>query len=234
MRWSAVAFAQACWDILKDRVQDFANPEPDLKSDATGDDRKSVMARLRAAADSTLRDSEARIGGASDRSGTRLIDHSQREFKRLQINLIKDEPKFGGLLTKWRKQNVSLIKSMQADRLSRVEELLKNNAGMRVETLTKALQEQFDDVTPRQAELIARDQTLKLNAQVTQERHAAAGITEFFWTTSNDERVRASHRALDGKRFEYAEPPLVDGRRLLPGEDYQCRCIPFPILPELS
>jgi len=75
---------------------------------------------------------------------------------------------------------------------------------------------------------------LKLNAQITQVRHEAAGVTEFIWRTSKDERVRADHEILDGKRFRYDEPPIVDrrrGDRALPGVYFQCRCIAEPVIP---
>lgn len=90
------------------------------------------------------------------------------------------------------------------------------------------------DVTQSRAELIARDQVLKLNAEVTQKRHEAAGIVEFVWSTSRDERVRPDHKVLEGKRYRYDDPPVVDrrrGTRGLPGIHFQCRCVAIPVIP---
>ena len=52
------------------------------------------------------------------------------------------------------------------------------------------------------------------------------GIKKAVWRTSADERVRASHEARDGKEFELSEGlySSVDGKTLLPGTDYNCRC----------
>ena len=75
----------------------------------------------------------------------------------------------------------------------------------RVEEVAKSIRD-MGDVTRSRAELIARDQVLKLNAEVTQRRHEAAGITEFVWSTSRDERVRPDHKALEGKRYRYDDP----------------------------
>lgn len=63
----------------------------------------------------------------------------------------------------------------------------------------------------------------KLNAQITQQQQADAGVTEYVWRTVGDGRVRESHRHLNGKQFKYSDSPVVDtktGRRANPGEDY--------------
>ena len=57
-----------------------------------------------------------------------------------------------------------------------------------------------------------------------------AGIEEYIWSTTGDERVRDSHRELNGKKFRWDTPPEnSDGRACHPGEDYQCRCIGRPV-----
>ena len=108
-------------------------------------------------------------------------------------------------------------------------------AGTRVEDLRKQIRERFD-VTRSKADLLARDQVLKLNAQITQTRQRQAGISEYRWSASNDERVREYHRELDGSIFRWDDPPITneDGDRNAPGEDYQCRCVAIPILPPLD
>jgi len=62
---------------------------------------------------------------------------------------------------------------------------------------------------------------------IQQERQQALGAETYIWRTSQDSRVRASHRALDGTIQRWDTPPIVDektGRRAHPGEDFQCRC----------
>jgi SPP1 gp7 family putative phage head morphogenesis protein len=116
------------------------------------------------------------------------------------------------------------------------------SAGERVEGLRDKLQERFA-VSQSKADLIARDQVLKLNGQVTRERQKASGITEYIWTTARDERVRGNpnglypnsshdHYSLDGTRQRWDAPPQVadDGTTAHPGEDYQCRCVAAPVL----
>lgn len=105
--------------------------------------------------------------------------------------------------------------------------------GIRVEEVRQKIEERLGIVRAR-AEFIARDQTLKLYGQVQEARQTDAGIEEYTWSTSEDERVRPRHQALDGTTQRWDSPPIVDektGRRAHPGGDYQCRCAAIPILP---
>ncbi|MFI2130386.1 minor capsid protein [Lysinibacillus fusiformis] len=64
---------------------------------------------------------------------------------------------------------------------------------------------------------------------MTAERHQNIGIEKFTWYDSADELVRKSHKELSGKVFSYDDPPTVNGRVVLPGEDYRCRCVAIPV-----
>ncbi len=151
----------------------------------------------------------------------------------------------------FRKENTDLITSIPEDMIDDVSATLEKawDAGKRVESLSADIQEAFGS-SKKRADLIARDQTLKLNSQISKTRAQASGITRYVWSTSNDERVRGNpsglypnpsktgktrpdHYHLDGKTFSYSDPPVVDestGRRANPGEDYQCRCTAAPVL----
>ena len=103
-----------------------------------------------------------------------------------------------------------------------------------MEEIARELQE-ATGATKARAQLLARDQVLRVNSQLTQDRHEAAGITEYVWSASRDVRVRRRHKELDGTRHRYDDPPIVDertGRRAHPGQDIQCRCCPIPVLPD--
>ncbi len=103
------------------------------------------------------------------------------------------------------------------------------NFGLRVEDLKEQLRER-GDVTEARAELIARDQTLKLNGAITEIRQKEAGVDSYVWSTSLDERVRPEHASLEGQTFAWSSPPSVGH----PGEDFQCRCVAVPVIPELA
>ena len=135
----------------------------------------------------------------------------------------------------FRAGNLKLIKSLCQEHVERVGKVLAAaGRGTRVEEIAQELQD-ATGATKARAQLLARDQLLKLNSQVTQDRHRAAGIEEYVWSASRDVRVRKRHKDLDGTRQRYDDPPIVDertGRRAHAGEDYQCRCVAIPILPD--
>jgi len=136
----------------------------------------------------------------------------------------------------WRHHNLSLIHKLAEEKVQRVRTVLEESPGSRVEDLASRIQTETGTARSH-AELLARDQTLKLNGEIAQARHKAAGVTEYVWKTSRDERVRSRHKALEGTRHAYSEPPVVDektGRRAHPGGDYSCRCTADPVLPGIE
>lgn len=143
-------------------------------------------------------------------------------------------PRLGEAMEAWRTANVGLIRSIGEQYLDQVQELVTTatTQGIRAEALAEALVERLG-VAQSRAELIARDQILKANAQLSYERMQRVGITSYVWSTSKDSRVREGHRALEGQTFRFDDPPVVDpesGRRASPGEDFQCRCVARPAL----
>lgn len=127
--------------------------------------------------------------------------------------------------------NIQLIKSIRTQYLDKVQNAVMQ--AMVQGTLNKDLAEQIkklgEDVESR-AMLIARDQSSKLNAALTRARHEEAGIKKYMWSTSGDERVRASHAEKDGQIFEYTNPPADTGH---PGHDVNCRCVQIPVLDDI-
>lgn len=182
--------------------------------------KRPLLARLQEVADATAR-------------ATRT-EWAKQMKAAVGVDLPDAEPALAPAFKRFRDENVDLIRSLAADKVARVREILTDaGAGTRVEEIARAVRESTD-ATRSRAALIARDQVLKLNSEVTQERHKAAGVESYVWRTSRDERVREAHRALDGKTFRYDDPPVVDprrGDRAHPGQHYQCRCIGEPIIP---
>jgi SPP1 gp7 family putative phage head morphogenesis protein len=172
----------------------------------------------------------------------------------LTIDLRRDEPTVASLINGFRERNINLIESgimaplarprlrpsLLADVSRTVEEA--HASGLRVEGLAAQLRDRFE-VSDSRAELIARDQVLKLNGQINQARQTAAGVTRYRWSTSKDERVRvvnpktgrgSDHAHLEGTPQSWDAPPITNestGETNHPGEDYQCRCIAIPIEP---
>lgn len=128
------------------------------------------------------------------------------------------------------KENVGYITTIADDYLDDVEKIVREgvNSGITAKQIRKQLVEQME-VTESRAQFIAVDQTGSILGQMTAERHQSIGLERFQWDTSGDERVRDSHRKLDGEVFSYDDPPTVGGRKVLPGEDYRCRCVAIPV-----
>jgi len=132
-----------------------------------------------------------------------------------------------------RKANVGLITGIDVKQTLQLGDLFKSAQaqGIRHEELITQVQEIVGTGKSR-ATLIARDQTVKHNAATQQAQAKAAGITRYRWTITRDEATRPMHRALDGKEFSYAQPPVTNknGDHNAPGEDFQCRCLASPII----
>lgn len=143
------------------------------------------------------------------------------------------------LAERWVRQNVDLIKVDERVRRE-LEAFLSGplRSGLSQRELRDRLQERFD-LGLRRAQLIARDQTLKLAGQLNEQRQRQIGARRYVWTTSGDERVRDDHAELDGRVFEWDDPPATNAsevrrgrpeRRGHPGSDYQCRCVAEVVL----
>lgn len=131
--------------------------------------------------------------------------------------------------------NTSLIQSIASESFRKVETMVYQGFqdGTRVEDISKQVLKFVDPSvgnTRARANLIARDQVSKLNGNLTYSRQTDLGIKRYVWRTVGDERVRETHRAHDGKKFSWDDPPAETGH---PGEDYQCRCYAEPVLEDL-
>jgi len=153
--------------------------------------------------------------------------------RRLPTLKLRDIGGFPEAIEAFRKRNIALIESLQGRQLEEIRGILEvaEIQGLRVEVIRQQIQARFD-VSRSKADLLARDQTLKLNGELTEKRQTQAGITRYKWSTSNDERVRKTHEDLDGEDFSWDDPPVTNdaGDRNHPGGDYQCRCVAIPIL----
>jgi SPP1 gp7 family putative phage head morphogenesis protein len=193
----------------------------------------------------TLRVQENVIAPRVQRLGQDVAEHQGKELERQVKRVLRlapaiADPRLREHIALFTRANIDLIQSIPRQELDRVESIISRGQrqGTRVEVLREQIEKSFD-VTTSRADLIARDQVLKLNSEVTQLRQRDLGITKYIWDTSKDERVRGSendpptgHAALDGLVFDWDDPPVVNdkGDTAHPGEDYQCRCVALPYI----
>lgn len=131
----------------------------------------------------------------------------------------------------WVRQNLALIKSIDADTMRRIEDKMMERiiANVSMGDLTKYLIKDIRDIASvevNRATLIGVDQVGKLNGRLTQYRQEHAGISEYQWETALDARVRPSHRPRQGKIYKWSNPP-PDGH---PGYPIRCRCVALPVI----
>ena len=180
---------------------------------------------------------EKRTGGkerkAAKGAASRVAKTNEREMGRyvkslIGVDVVQEEPWLGPFSELFIESNVGLIKSIPERMFGEVREMVENAAvtGQRPESFAKDIQERFG-VSEARAKLLARDQVGKYNGNLTAARQQRLGIKSFIWRTSGDERVRESHRAKEGERYEWQDPPNETG---MPGADYQCRCTAEPII----
>lgn len=128
--------------------------------------------------------------------------------------------------------NAHYITSMPQEIASKlvVQMSQAQRAGTRPENLLKHL-------TRTKSALLARTETAKASAALTQARSESLGLQWYVWETSDDARVRRSHRLMQGVLFTFANPPspeLLTGEKGVgfynAGNIFNCRCYMAPLL----
>lgn len=132
-------------------------------------------------------------------------------------------------------ENVSLIKSIPQEYLTDVQGTVMRgfSQGRDLKAISDELQKRYG-VTKRRAALIARDQSNKLTATVTQARRVELGLFDAIWVHSGGgKEPRPSHvkAGKDKRKFDVREGCLIDGHYILPGQEINCRCSSRTVLP---
>lgn len=141
-------------------------------------------------------------------------------------------------------KNVSLITSIKNDFLNDVEKEIRKNylENGRAENLATIIHER-SNISKNRARLIARDQTLKLNSELDQERMQSLGVKLYIWKTAKDERVRHTHANMQDLVCRFDDDTVysqdggktwlkrtADMPKTKPGIEIQCRCFAKAIL----
>ncbi len=121
--------------------------------------------------------------------------------------------------------NIDLIKSIPDQYFDKIAETVRDNvqAGLRFEDIADSIAH-IGGVTDSRANLIARDQTSKMNGAFNEIRQTDLGIEGYIWQGAEDERERETHLANEGLFFRWDDPPDTGH----PGADIQCRCVALP------
>ncbi len=210
-----------------------------LRGDAWSDDLEELTRQLRIRINQTAPDETATASLAANAISTfNAQDWRDLIKKAIGIDLFSQEPWLKDDLKSWSRETANLITTLEDDAVKQVALWTDRGIrqGWRWEDIATNIEAKFE-VSRNRARFIARDQTAKLNGELTQKRQTATGVTHYFWRDSRDERVRGnpggkypnarpSHWDRNGQRFAWADPP--EGGP--PGRDYNCRCTAEPDL----
>lgn len=201
---------------------------PSYRAELTRDARESDFEALRRVVKGLLLATNGRVKQLleleSIKHTERFADSVRKAFKVDLQGIIAAED-LEAYLEAAALRNAGLVTGMTDDLVKRIQTVTTNSliSGGTVGSLRKKLKAEFD-LTDSRARLIARDQTNKLNADLNRIRQQQAGVDEYTWRTSRDERVREDHRRVNGKVYKYGESTgTKTGAE--PGQDIQCRCI---------
>lgn len=138
------------------------------------------------------------------------------------------------------RRNAEIIKSLPLDVAAAVNEHILNEAlkGRRASSIAQEIQLLFPEKSRAKANLIARTETSKTATAITQARSELVGVQWYIWRSSEDERVRDSHKLMDGVLVRWTDPPSPE--RLAKekhtfghyhaGEIFNCRCFCSPVI----
>ena len=172
-----------------------------------------------------------RFGGKKYRKDE---EEKRKDFKKaITINPTVDEPTRERLKREYT-ENVTLsIKNFTDKEIIKLREAVEKNLFTGLDnnqSLVNFIQKEFN-TTLHKARFLARNETELFFMNYNLAEFKQIGVTQYIWRTSHDERVRESHKLMDGKVVDIDTPPPETGGKHA-GFDYNCRCKMLPVLPE--
>jgi SPP1 gp7 family putative phage head morphogenesis protein len=137
-------------------------------------------------------------------------------------------------------QNAELISSVPLDVARSAAHFIAQSQqkGIRSETIASQLKQRIPYLTKSKLRLLARTGVSTAETTLTEARSGALGIRWYEWQTSEDARVRPSHRLMDGVLIPWAtpaSPEALNGERSKLGRYHagcapNCRCVALPLV----
>jgi len=137
-------------------------------------------------------------------------------------------------------RNAELIRTLPLDVANRVTDYVGREtlAGRRPESIAEDIRKMFPEASRAKASLIARTESAKTSTALTRARAEEVNIPAYVWRTSEDQRVRSSHRHMDGVIVFWDAPPspeaILHEKHAPPpyhaGQIWNCRCFASPVV----
>lgn len=135
-------------------------------------------------------------------------------------------------------ENVTLIQSLPTEYLKEVEVIVNNGVknGTRYSEIAKRINAKVGSANSKlfgRIRTIAMNEIQTINSQLTLRRANSLGVTRGVYRTSEDEKVRKSHKELNGVEYDLAKGAWskTAGKFIQPGiTDINCRCSFSPVI----
>lgn len=178
---------------------------------------------------------EADLMGEYERETVKMTNDVNRTIRAIAIPPELSKQAVTVIAQEWSLNLELYIRKWADENILDLRQKVQANAfrGQRSGNLVKLIQDNYG-TSRAKARFLARQETSLLMSKIKEQQYADVGITEYIWSGANDERERPDHKALNGKRFSFSNPPVTDlktGARNNPGEDYNCRCVAKPVMP---
>lgn len=157
-------------------------------------------------------------------------------------------PQNKAIIESWAQENARLIGKMVEDEHQRVASIISSTfrSGGQITDARKEIQVALN-VSKKRADLIAQNEYGNLYGQLDKQNNERLGIEYYEWHTRLDERVRRSHKVLEGKICRWDDPTVykdslddkawkkrssIGGVNAHPSQDIRCRCVGYSVIPE--
>jgi SPP1 gp7 family putative phage head morphogenesis protein len=174
--------------------------------------------------------------GRTWREAANANSQGTRLYRALQAEL---NTSVGATVTHEVARNAEYIRSVPANIARDFTEHISTRAfeGMRAADIAKELQALYLHVSEVKVNLIARTETSKTHTALEKARSDSLGIKWYQWRTSEDARVRDSHRHMDRVLVAWDDAPSPEELDNEPsvghyhaGNIWNCRCAPLGII----
>lgn len=164
-----------------------------------------------------------KVGTAFDRMSPGLVQANHEVARYTMHGISSSDMGITEAIHTARLSNIALVSKAARAYSQDVMDVFSDpaNYDLSVPALRKLLMAR-GNVSLARADLIARDQVLKLTGQMNMIRQVNAGVESYVWSGVMDRRERESHRRLEGNVYRWDQETPI---RYRPGQDYQCRCV---------
>jgi len=214
-------------DELFPRLRFYVNNNPLVRRDSLSDDAYEAIENFKIQFLRKYGINE--LKRLALKQGQSLNRYNQEQLSRvIGINVFGNEPWLEDRMAMFAMNNAHLIKTIPERFFNDVSSITFDalKKGTPWDDMQDELMGRFG-VSDWNAERLARDQISKLNAGLNQFRQEDIGVDGYFWRGTLDQRERDSHRAHEGIRYAWNDPPADTGH---PGDDILCRCWAEPDL----